>query len=160
MLRYKAKYKQRRLLSRCPYFPSLRSHSCVDHLLDMVRTLLRVAKFSLGEVGIHELTDLCVIRLYVESNVLSCAFTAPTDEQQHNQHCNLASKSGLISAKTILLFLLEIAFRVPWRMCLHVIIELLAGELALAYFILVLVRCDAVFSDTIAMAVFNGLGDV
>ena len=45
-------------------------------------------------------------------------------------------------------------------MRLQVVIELLARELALAHFILILVRCDAVFSDAIAMAVFNGLGDV
>jgi hypothetical protein len=45
-------------------------------------------------------------------------------------------------------------------MRLHVIIKLLARELALANFVLVFVRRDAVFVDAIAMAVFNGLGDV
>lgn len=45
-------------------------------------------------------------------------------------------------------------------MRLHMIIKLLARELALANFVLVLVRRDAVFFDTITMAVFNGLGDV
>jgi hypothetical protein len=45
-------------------------------------------------------------------------------------------------------------------MRLQMIIKLLARELALANFVLVLVRCDAVFVDAIAMAVFNGLGDV
>lgn len=45
-------------------------------------------------------------------------------------------------------------------MHLHMIIKLLARELALADFVLVLVRCDAVFADGITMAVFNGLGGV
>jgi hypothetical protein len=45
-------------------------------------------------------------------------------------------------------------------MRLHMIIKLLARELALANSVLVLVRRHAVFFDAIAMAVFNGLGDV
>jgi hypothetical protein len=45
-------------------------------------------------------------------------------------------------------------------MFLHMIVELLARELALADFILVFVRRDAMFVDGIAMAVFNGLWDV
>lgn len=40
------------------------------------------------------------------------------------------------------------------------VIKLLARELALANFLLVLMRGDAVFLDGIAMAIFNGLGDV
>jgi hypothetical protein len=40
------------------------------------------------------------------------------------------------------------------------VIKLLARELALADFLLVLVRRNAVFGDAITMAVFNGLGDV
>ena len=55
---------------------------------------------------------------------------------------------------------LEITSRLPRRMHLHMVIELLARELALANFVLVLVRRDAVFFDAIAMAVFDGLGDV
>jgi hypothetical protein len=45
-------------------------------------------------------------------------------------------------------------------MRLHMIIKLFIRELALANFILVLVRRDAVFLDAIAMAVFNRLGGV
>lgn len=45
-------------------------------------------------------------------------------------------------------------------MCLHMIVKFFAREFALANFVLVLVRRDAVFVDAIAMAVFNGLGDV
>jgi hypothetical protein len=45
-------------------------------------------------------------------------------------------------------------------MRLLMIIKLLARELALADFVLVLVRRDTVFVDAIAVAVFNGLGDV
>jgi hypothetical protein len=45
-------------------------------------------------------------------------------------------------------------------MRLLMIIKLLARELALANFVLVLSRRDTVFVDAIAMAVFNGLGDV
>ena len=56
--------------------------------------------------------------------------------------------------------LLEITSRLPWRVRLHMIIKLFARELALANFVLVLVRRDAVFFDAITMAVFNGLGDV
>lgn len=56
--------------------------------------------------------------------------------------------------------LLEISSRLPWRVRLHMIIKLLARELALANFLLVFVRRDAVFFDAIAMAVFNGLGDI
>jgi hypothetical protein len=43
-------------------------------------------------------------------------------------------------------------------MRLLMIIKLLARELALADFILVFVRRDAVFGDGIAVAIFNGLG--
>jgi hypothetical protein len=43
-------------------------------------------------------------------------------------------------------------------MRLLMIIKLLARELALANFILVFVRRDAVFADGIAVAVFNRLG--
>lgn len=56
--------------------------------------------------------------------------------------------------------LLEITSRLPWRVSLHMVIKLLVRELALANFVLVLVRRDAVFFDAIAMAVFNGLGDI
>ena len=45
-------------------------------------------------------------------------------------------------------------------MRLHMIIKLLARKLALTNFFLVLVRRDAVLIDAIAMAVFNGLGDI
>lgn len=45
-------------------------------------------------------------------------------------------------------------------MCLHMIVKFLAREFALTNSVLVLVRRDAVFVDAIAMAVFNGLGDV
>jgi len=45
-------------------------------------------------------------------------------------------------------------------MYLLMVVKLLARELALANFVLVLVCRDAVFVDAIAMAVFNGLGDV
>jgi hypothetical protein len=45
-------------------------------------------------------------------------------------------------------------------MRLHMIIKLLFRELPLAYFVLIFMRCDAVFVDAIAMAVFHGLGDV
>jgi hypothetical protein len=43
-------------------------------------------------------------------------------------------------------------------MRLLMIIKLLARELALADFILVFVRRDAMFGDGIAVSVFNGLG--
>lgn len=72
---------------------------------------------------------------------------------------NMSTLSDLVPSKTILP-LLEITSRLPRRMLLHMVIELLARELALADFVLVLARCDAVFGDGIAMAVFNGLGDV
>jgi uncharacterized membrane protein YgcG len=65
----------------------------------------------------------------------------------------------LVPSKTILP-LLKITSRLPRRMCLLMIIKLLARELALADFVLVLVRRDTVFVDAIAMAVFDGLGDV
>jgi hypothetical protein len=45
-------------------------------------------------------------------------------------------------------------------MLLHMIIKLLARELTLADFALVLVRRNAVFANGIAMAIFNGFGDV
>lgn len=45
-------------------------------------------------------------------------------------------------------------------MRLHMVIKLLARELALSDFVLVLVRSDAVFLDSISMTVFNGLGNV
>lgn len=45
-------------------------------------------------------------------------------------------------------------------MRLHMIIKFLIRERALANFVLVLVRGDAVFFDAIAMAIFNGFGDV
>jgi hypothetical protein len=45
-------------------------------------------------------------------------------------------------------------------MRLHMIIKLLIRKLPLANFVLVFVRGDAVFFDAIAMAVFDGLGDV
>ena len=45
-------------------------------------------------------------------------------------------------------------------MLLHMIIELLARELTLTNFVLVLARRDSVLIDGITMAVFNGLGDV
>jgi hypothetical protein len=45
-------------------------------------------------------------------------------------------------------------------MHLHMIIEFLFAKLALADFVLILVRRDAVFSDCIAMAVFDRLGDI
>jgi hypothetical protein len=45
-------------------------------------------------------------------------------------------------------------------MLLHMIIKILARELAFAHFILVLVRRNAVFFDSITVAVFNGLGDI
>ena len=70
----------------------------------------------------------------------------------HDLPCPLPSKT--------ILPLLEITPRLPRRMRLHMIIKLLARELALANFVLVIVRRDAVFVDAIAMAVFNGLGDV
>lgn len=59
-----------------------------------------------------------------------------------------------------MLLLLEITSRLSRRMLLHMVIKLLTRELALADFVLVLVRCDAVFVDSVAMAVFDGLGDV
>lgn len=65
----------------------------------------------------------------------------------------------LVPSKTIL-SLLKITSRLPWRMLLHMIIKLLARELALTDFVLVLMRRDAMFFDGIAMAVFNGLGHV
>lgn len=45
-------------------------------------------------------------------------------------------------------------------MHLLMIIELLARELALANFVLILMRGDAVFGDAVAVAVFHGLGHV
>ena len=66
----------------------------------------------------------------------------------------------LVDSSKTMLTLLEIASRVPRRMLLHMIIKLLARELTLADFVLILVRRDAVFADGIAMAVFNGFGDV
>jgi hypothetical protein len=45
-------------------------------------------------------------------------------------------------------------------MRLNMIIKLFIRKPALANFVLVLVRGDTVFVDAIAMAVFNGLGDV
>jgi hypothetical protein len=45
-------------------------------------------------------------------------------------------------------------------MLLHMIIKLLARELALADSVLVLVRRNAVFQDRVAVPVFDGLGDV
>jgi hypothetical protein len=45
-------------------------------------------------------------------------------------------------------------------MGLHMVIKLLARELALADFVLVLVRRNAVLGDTIAMTIFNRFGDV
>jgi hypothetical protein len=45
-------------------------------------------------------------------------------------------------------------------MHLHMVIEFLLGKLALADFVLILVRRNAVFGDCIAMAVFDGLGDI
>jgi hypothetical protein len=45
-------------------------------------------------------------------------------------------------------------------MRLHMIIKLLARELALADFILVLVRRDAVFFDAVAVAVLDGFGGI
>ena len=45
-------------------------------------------------------------------------------------------------------------------MCLHMIVKFFAREFALANFVLVLVCRDAVFVDAIAMAVFNGFGDI
>jgi hypothetical protein len=60
----------------------------------------------------------------------------------------------------VTLLLLEIASRLPRRMHLHMIIEFLFAKLALADFVLILVRRDAVFSDCIAMAVFDRLGDI
>jgi hypothetical protein len=45
-------------------------------------------------------------------------------------------------------------------MHLHMVIEFLFAKLALADFVLILVRRDAVFSDCVAMAVFDGLGDI
>ena len=65
----------------------------------------------------------------------------------------------LVPSKATLL-LLEIASRLPRRMHLHMIIEFLLGKLSLADLVLILVRGDAVFSDCIAMAVFDGLGDI
>ena len=55
---------------------------------------------------------------------------------------------------------LEVTSRLPGRMHLLMIVKLLARELALADFVLVLVRGDAVFGDAVAVAVFHGLGDV
>jgi hypothetical protein len=63
-------------------------------------------------------------------------------------------------SKTILSLLLEIAFRLPRRMRLHMIIKLLLREFPLTHCILIFMCCDAVFVDAIAMAVFHGLGDV
>jgi hypothetical protein len=45
-------------------------------------------------------------------------------------------------------------------MLLHMIIKLLARELALADSVLVLVRRNAVFQDCVAVPIFDGLGDV
>lgn len=45
-------------------------------------------------------------------------------------------------------------------MHLLVVVKLLTRELALANFVLVFVRGDAVFGDAVAVAVFHGLGDV
>ena len=45
-------------------------------------------------------------------------------------------------------------------MHLHMVIEFLLGKLALTDFVLVLVCRDAVLSDCVAMAVFDGLGDI
>jgi len=55
---------------------------------------------------------------------------------------------------------LEVTSRLPRRMHLLVVVKLLARKLALADFVLVLVRGDAVFGDAVAVAVFYGLGHV
>jgi hypothetical protein len=61
---------------------------------------------------------------------------------------------------TRILLRLEVPSRLPWRMRLHMIIKLLARKFTLANFVLILVRRDAVLVDAIAMAVFNGFGDI
>jgi hypothetical protein len=104
-------------------------------------------------MGVHELIDLCAIRLHVKLCLVVCVHGT-------NKQAAAQSMFDSVSAKSILLFLLKITIRIPWRMCLYVIIELFAGELALPHFVLVLVCCDAVFSDSIAMAVFNGFRGV
>jgi hypothetical protein len=65
-----------------------------------------------------------------------------------------------LSLKTSLPFLLEITSRLARRVRQLVIIKLLAREFALADFVLVFVRRDAVLCDAITMAVFDRLGDV
>ena len=82
-----------------------------------------------------------------------------TTQLAHYQSQIQAKVTRLIPSKATLL-LLEIASRLPRRMHLHVVIEFLLGKLALADFVLILVRRDAVFSDCIAMAVFDRLGDI
>ena len=60
----------------------------------------------------------------------------------------------------ILILLLKISARLPRRMLQVIIDKLLAREFARADLSLVLMRCDAVFSDGIAMTVFNRFGDI
>ena len=65
-----------------------------------------------------------------------------------------------LSTPSILPLHLKVTSRLPRRMHLLMVVKLLARELALANFVLVLVRGDAVFGDAVAVAVFHGLGNV
>jgi len=65
-----------------------------------------------------------------------------------------------LSPSSILPLHLEVTSRLPWRVHLLMIVKLLARKLALADFVLVLVRGDAMLGDAVAVAVFHGLGDV
>jgi hypothetical protein len=75
-------------------------------------------------------------------------------------HSTMFDLSLNLSLKTILPFLLEITSRLARRVRQLVIIKLFAREFALADFVLVFVRRDAVLCDAITMAVFDRLGDV
>lgn len=76
---------------------------------------------------------------------------------RHRRHAQCPRASLLLSKSTSRL-LLKIAPRLTRRMRLYMIIKLLARELALADFSLILVCRNAMLLNRIAVAIFNGLG--